>query len=177
MWAAGNQASPLLKTLDVPLDRQGRVIVQPDLSIPDHPEIFVIGDAACTIGKDEKPLPGIAPVAIQQGKYVSKIIKYQIPKEKRHPFKYFDKGSMATIGKAKAIAMVGKLQFTGLLAWLMWCFIHIVYLIGFRNRLTVMIEWILFYLTGQRGARLIYNSMENQSCKLMFLFKYLLNHG
>jgi NADH dehydrogenase len=160
IWAAGNQASPVLKTLDTPLDKQGRVIVEPDLSIPNHPEIFVIGDAACSIGKDQKPLPAVSPVAIQQGRYVAKIIKNQVPKEKRVPFKYHDKGSMATIGKAKAIAMIGKLQFTGLFAWFLWCFVHIVYLIGFRNRLTVMFEWILFYLTGQRGARLIYSSVE-----------------
>ncbi len=160
IWAAGNQASPLLKTLDVPLDRQGRAIVEADLSIPNHPEIFVIGDAACAMGKDQKPLPGVSPVAIQEGRYVSKIIKKQIPKAKRKPFKYRDKGSMATIGKAKAIAMIGKMKFTGHLAWLMWCFIHIVYLIGFRNRLTVMLEWVLFYLTGHRGARLIYSSVE-----------------
>ncbi len=159
IWAAGNQAAPLLKTLDVPLDRQGRVLVERDLSIPGNPEIFVIGDAACSMGKNGKPLPGIAPVAIQQGKYVSKILKK--PHKKRSPFRYFDKGSMATIGKGKAIAMVGKLQLTGIVAWLMWCFIHIVYLIGFRNRLTVMIEWFLFYLTGQRGARLIYSSVES----------------
>ncbi|MBS0615794.1 MAG: NAD(P)/FAD-dependent oxidoreductase [Verrucomicrobia bacterium] len=158
IWAAGNQAAPLLKTLEVPLDRQGRVIVEPDLSIPGHPEIFVIGDAACSMGKNGKPLPGIAPVAIQQGKYVAKLLKH--PYKKRSPFHYFDKGSMATIGKGKAIAMVGKLQMTGFLAWLMWCFIHIVYLIGFRNRLTVMMEWFLFYLSGQRGARLIYSSVD-----------------
>jgi len=162
IWAAGNQASPLLKTLDVPLDRAGRVLVEPDLSIPGSPEIFVIGDAACSMGKDGKPLPGIAPTAIQQGCYVAKIIKKRTVKEKRPPFKYFDKGSMATIGKFKAVAMVGKLQVAGLLAWSMWCFIHIVYLIGFRSRLAVMVEWILFYLTGQRGARLIYNSVETK---------------
>lgn len=161
IWAAGNQASPLLKTLDVPLDRQGRVVVEPDLSIPGNPEIFVIGDAACSIGKDGKPLPGIAPTAIQQGKYVAKILKKQIPKQERPPFKYFDKGSMATIGKAKAIATVGNFKFAGLFAWLMWCFIHIVYLIGFRSRLTVMLEWSFFYLTGQRGARLIYGSIDS----------------
>ena len=159
IWAAGNQAAPLLKTLDVPLDRQGRVLVEPDLSIPGNPEIFVIGDAACSMGENGKPLPGIAPVAIQQGKYVSKILKK--PHKQRSPFHYFDKGSMATIGRGKAIAMMGKLQVTGIVAWLMWCFIHIVYLIGFRNRLTVMLEWLLFYLTGQRGARLIYSSVES----------------
>lgn len=160
IWAAGNQASPLLKTLDVPLDRQGRVLVENDMSIPGCPDIFVIGDAACAMGENQKPLPGVSPVAIQEGRYVAKIIKNEIPKEKRIPFKYFDKGSMATIGKGKAIAMVGKFQFTGFTAWLMWCFIHIVYLIGFRNRLTVMLEWMLFYITGQRGARLIYSSIE-----------------
>jgi NADH dehydrogenase len=161
IWAAGNQASPLLKTLNVPLDRQGRVIVEKDLTIPGHPEIFVIGDAACTLGKDEKPLPGVGPVAIQQGKYIAHIIKKQLAPEKRPPFKYWDKGSMATVGKGKAIAMIGKLKMSGILAWFMWCFIHIAYLIGFRSRITVMIEWILFYLTGQRGARLIYSSVDS----------------
>ncbi|MFS8563535.1 MAG: FAD-dependent oxidoreductase [Rhabdochlamydiaceae bacterium] len=160
IWAAGNQASPLLKTLDVPLDKQGRVVVEPDLSIPGNPEIFVIGDGACAIGKDGKPLPGIAPTAIQQGKYVAKLLKKQTPKLKRKPFQYFDKGSMATIGKARAIATVGNFKFTGLFAWLMWCFIHIVYLIGFRSRLTVMLEWCFAYLTGQRGVRLIYGSVD-----------------
>ena len=140
IWAAGNQASPLLKTLGVPLDRQGRVIVEADLSVPGHPEVFVIGDAACAAGKEGKPLPGIAPTAIQEGKYVGNIIKKNIPKDRRAPFKYFDKGSMATIGKGKAIAVMGKLQMTGLLAWLAWGFIHILYLIGFRNRLGVVIE-------------------------------------
>jgi NADH dehydrogenase len=162
IWAAGNQASPLLKTLDVPLDGAGRVLVEPDLTIPGHPEIFVIGDAAATMGKDGKPVPGVAPVAIQEGKYVASIIKKQLPKEKRSPFVYFDKGSLATIGKGKAIAWVGKLQLSGILAWFMWCFVHIAYLIGFRNRLSVMIEWFIFYLTGQRGARLIYSSVEKQ---------------
>lgn len=162
IWAAGNQASPLLKTLNVPLDRQDRAIVEPDLSIPEHPEIFVIGDAAMSLGEDGKPLPGIAPTAIQQGKYVAKLIKKQIPKEQREPFHYFDKGYMATIGKAKAVAKVGKLQFSGFIAWAAWCFIHIVYLIGFRNRLAVMIEWFYSFLTGQRGIRLIYHSLEHE---------------
>lgn len=160
IWAAGNQASPLLKTLNVPLDRQGRVMVEKDLTIPGHPEIFVIGDAACTLGKEGKPLPGVGPVAIQQGRYIANIIKKQQAPEKRPPFKYWDKGSMATVGKGKAIAMIGKIKMSGIIAWFMWCFIHIAYLIGFRNRITVMIEWILFYLTGQRGARLIYSSVD-----------------
>jgi len=162
IWAAGNQASPLLKTLDVPLDRAGRVIVEPDLTIPGHPEIFVIGDAANAKGKDGKPLPGIAPTAIQQARYVASLLRQQPMKKKRKPFKYFDKGSMATIGTSKAIAVVGKLKLKGLLAWLAWCFIHIVYLIGFRNRFNVMLEWFYCFITGQRGVRLIYRSIEKE---------------
>jgi NADH dehydrogenase len=160
IWAAGNQASPLLKTLDVPLDRQGRAIVNADLSIPDHPEVFVIGDAAHAIGKDGKPLPGVAPTAIQQAKYVARIIRLNLPKEKRAPFQYRDKGSMATIGKSKAVAMIGKFQFTGFLAWSSWCFVHILYLIGFRNRLGVLIEWFWCFFSGQRGVRLIHRPIE-----------------
>lgn len=155
IWAAGNQASSLLQKLNVPLDRQGRVVVGPDLTIPDHPEIFVIGDAACVMSKEGKPLPAIAPAAIQEGKYVAKILKKLIPKDRRPPFEYFDKGSMATIGKAKAIAMIGKLQFTGITAWIMWAVIHIMYLIGFRNRLFVLLEWLAAICSGQRGVRLI----------------------
>ena len=162
IWAAGNQASPLLKTLDVPLDRQGRVIVEPDLSIPGSPEIFVIGDAASVTGKDGKPLPGVAPVAIQEGRYVASLLKQSLSKGERPPFVYFDKGSLATIGKGKAIAWVGNIQLYGVLAWLMWCFVHIAYLIGFRNRISVMFEWFIFYLTGQRGARLIYTSVDTR---------------
>lgn len=160
IWAAGNQASAVLKTLDVPLDRAGRAIVGPDLTVPGHPELFVIGDAAHALGKEGKPLPGIAPTAIQEAKYVAKIIHNKIPQEKRKPFKYFDKGSMATIGKWKAVLMVGKLQMAGFLAWLAWCFIHIVYLIGFRNRFGVMVEWFYCLVTGQRGVRLIHRSID-----------------
>lgn len=160
IWAAGNQVSPLLKSLDVPLDRAGRVIVEPDLSIPSHPEIFVIGDAASGKDKKGKPLPGIAPVAIQQGKYVAKLIEKQTPKEKRSPFRYLDKGSMATIGTSKAIATVGKFQFTGFIAWFAWCFIHILYLVSFRNRFGVLVEWVYCFITGQRGVRLVYHSID-----------------
>lgn len=155
IWAAGNEASPLLKTLGVPLDKQGRVIVQPDLSIKDHPEVFVIGDAAHTKGKDDQPLPGIAPVAIQQGKYVARTIATQLAPDKRLPFKYFDKGMMATIGRAKAIAKVGSLQFGGYPAWLAWGLIHIAYLVTFENRVLVMIQWFFWYLTGKRQQRII----------------------
>jgi NADH:ubiquinone reductase (H+-translocating) len=159
IWAAGNQASPLAKTLDMPLDRQGRILVGKDLSIPGYPEIFAIGDTASII---ETPLPGIAPVAIQQGKYVAKILKKELPLEKRPPFAYHDKGSMATIGKGKAIVQIGKIEFGGLLAWLAWGLIHIVYLAGFRNRLGVIIEWIVVFLTGQRGARLITKDIDSE---------------
>jgi len=165
VWAAGNQASPLLQTVGVPLDRQGRVLVGPDLTIPGSPEIFVIGDAACALGKDAKPLPGVAPVAIQEGRYVADLIQKGYPASKRPPFRYFDKGSLATIGKAKAVALIWKMQLSGLIAWLMWCFVHITYLIGFRNQLSVMLEWSFVLFTGQRGARLIYRSIESEICK------------
>ena len=162
LWAAGNQASPILTTLDVPLDRQGRVLVDADLSIPDHPEIFVIGDSACAMDKNGKPLPALAPVAVQQGKYVAHILRKRLPKSARPPFRYFDRGTMATVGKTKAIAMFGKLEFSGVLAWLAWCFIHILYLIGFRNRLVVLTQWLFSYFSGQRGARLINQSIEGE---------------
>ncbi len=160
IWAAGNQASSLLKTLDVPLDRQGRVIVEPDMSIPGEPNIFVIGDASQAKNKEGNLLPGIAPTAIQQGAYVAKIILKGHGKEKRPPFSYFDKGCMATIGKGEAVAMIGKLNFAGFLAWATWSFIHILYLIGFRNKAIVFLEWIVIYFTGERGVRLIYRSLE-----------------
>lgn len=162
IWAAGNQASPLLKTLDIPLDRQGRAIVEPDLSIPGHPEIFVIGDAACAMGKDKKPLPAIAPTAIQQGRYVGKLIRRSIPKEKRRPFKYFDKGSLATIGKNKAVGYFRGCHFKGVFAWLIWGFIHIFYLVSYRSQFAVMLDWVFHYMTGLRGARLIHKSIDDE---------------
>jgi NADH dehydrogenase len=163
VWAAGNQASPVLKTLDVPLDRQGRVIVDADLSIPDHPEIFVLGDAACaTDPKTGKPLPGLAPVAVQQGRYVANIIRRRLEKKDRPPFSYFDKGTMATIGKTKAIGMFGKIQFSGFIAWLGWSFVHILYLIGFRNRLVVLTQWLFSYFSSERGARLINRPIDEE---------------
>lgn len=162
IWAAGNQASPLLKTLDVPLDRNKRAYVNSDLSIPGYPHIFVIGDAACNLNPAGTPLPGIAPVAIQQGRYVAKLIKDKLPPDKRKPFVYFDKGMMATVGKAKAIAVLGKLKISGYFAWLAWCFIHIFYLISFSNRLLVMIQWAYLYITNQRRIRLITRPVTEQ---------------
>ena len=160
IWAAGNQASPLLKSLGIPLDRQGRALVESDLSLPGYPEIFCIGDAA-----NFNNLPGIAPVAIQQGKYVASLIAKQIPKDKRKPFKYFDKGNMATIGRAKAVAVLGKYTFSGFIAWLAWGFIHILYLINFRNRLIVMMQWGFWYITGKRNVRLITHSIDKKNIK------------
>jgi NADH dehydrogenase len=160
-WAAGNAASPLLKTLDVPLDRTGRVIVDDHLNPAGHPEIFVLGDAACALGKDGKPLPGVATAAIQEGRWVAKLISKGLVGKDAPPFQYFDKGSMATIGKYRAIAQVGRLHMSGFLAWAAWCFIHILYLIGFRNRLSVLINWFGLYLFGHRGARLIVQPVED----------------
>lgn len=155
IWAAGNQASPLLKSLEVELDRAGRVIVKNDCSIPNNPEIFVIGDAAHFENEEGKILPGVAQVTIQQGRFVAEIIKRDIPPENRPSFKYKDKGTMATIGKAKAVAEIKGFKLTGLFAWLTWSLVHIFFLIGFRNRLRVMIEWIWYYITKRHGTRLI----------------------
>lgn len=156
IWAAGNRASPLLESLDVPLDPSGRVKVRADLTIPDDPWLFVIGDAAHSAGKDGTPLPGLAPVAMQQGRYVAGLIKKHTPPEQRPPFVYADRGMLATIGRAKAVAESGPLRFSGLFAWLLWCVVHIFFLIGFRNRLRVMSEWTWYYLTFKPGARLMY---------------------
>lgn len=155
IWAAGNQAGALVKTLDVPLDKQGRVIVNSDLTIPGYTNVFVIGDVAHFDDEKCGVLPGVAQVAIQQGKYVGKVIQNKTPHEKRKPFKYFDKGMMATIGRSKAIAVVKNVKLSGFIAWLAWGLIHIAYLISFSNRLLVMIQWFYFYLAGTRTARLI----------------------
>lgn len=155
VWAAGNQASPILKSLNTELDRAGRAIVQDDLTIPNHDLIFVIGDAAHYKGENETPLPGVCQVAMQMGAFVGKILKDKIPKELRGKFKYNDKGSMATIGRAKAIAEVYGIKLTGFLAWLAWGLLHIFFLIGFRNRVRVMVEWVWQYVTFRRGIRLI----------------------
>lgn len=163
-WGAGNKVTTLLEYLDSPLDSMGRAIVQSDLSINNAPNVFVIGDAAhITYDNATKIVPGIAPAAIQSGKYVAAIIKNELSLRtnyiKRQPFEYMDKGSIATIGRAKAIAEIGKFQFSGIFAWLLWAVIHIVYLIEFRNRMSVMAEWTWYYLTFKPGARLIIRSI------------------
>jgi len=160
LWAAGVAASPLGRRLGVPVDRAGRVIVAPDLSIPDHPEIFVIGDLAAFRDDRGNMLPGVAPVAIQQGNWVAQTIARDLNHQPRLPFRYHDKGSLATIGRAAAVAQFGKLELSGFVAWLAWLFIHILFLIGFRNRMLVMINWAWAYLTYERGARLITGSNE-----------------
>lgn len=149
IWAAGNCASPLLKTLGCELDRQGRAIVDNDLSIAGYDHIFVIGDAANYTGKDGKPYPGLAPVAKQEGRLVAKIIQNQIPKDKRPNFSYHDKGSLATIGKGKAVGLIGPFKLSGFFAWFVWCFIHIMYLIDFRNRILVLMQWGFLYISGK----------------------------
>jgi NADH dehydrogenase len=161
LWAAGVAASGLGKALGVDTDKPGRVIVNPDLSVPGHPEVFVIGDLAnFKDQKTGKPLAGVAPVAIQQGQFVAKNIWRSVNGHSREDFHYWDKGTMATIGRAAAVADLGKLHFSGLIAWMMWLFVHLMYLVGFRNRLLVFIEWGWSYLTYQRSARLITGSNQ-----------------
>jgi NADH:quinone reductase (non-electrogenic) len=156
IWAAGNMASPLLTSLGVPQDRSGRIKVQGDLTIPGDPWIFVIGDAAHCAGVGGAPLPGIAPVAVQQGYYVANLIRGETPPDQRRPFVYADRGMLATIGRAQAVAQFGLLRLSGLSAWLLWCVVHIFLLIEFRSRVRVMSEWVWYYLTFKPGARIIY---------------------
>jgi NADH dehydrogenase len=155
LWAAGVRASPLSWGLDVPLDGAGRIFVEPDLSIPGDRRIFAIGDVATLISQTGKPLPGVAPVAIQQGRHVAENVERDLAGRSRRPFRYRDKGSLAVIGRAQAIADLGRVRISGFLAWLAWCFIHILFLVGFRNRALVLFEWAWAYFTYQRGARLI----------------------
>ncbi len=161
LWAAGVAASELGRALGVETDKPGRVIVNSDLSVPEHPDVFVIGDLAnFKDQKTGKPLPGVAPVAIQQGQFVAKNIWRSVKGQPREEFHYWDKGTMATIGRAAAVADLGKLHFSGFIAWMMWLFVHLMYLVGFRNRLLVLIEWGWSYLTYQRSARLITGSVQ-----------------
>ena len=155
LWAAGVAASPLGKKLGVPVDRAGRVLVNPDLSIAGHPEVFVIGDLATLKDDHGKLLPGVAPVAMQEGTATAKNIQRDLRHEPRQNFHYVDKGSLATIGRAAAVADFGKFHVSGFIAWLSWLFIHIFFLIGFRNRIIVLIQWAWSYFTYERGARLI----------------------
>ena len=160
IWAAGNEASPLIQKLDTDTDLQGRALVDEYCLIRDSNNIFVIGDASNFKNKNNKSLPGIAPVAIQQGRYLAKIIKSNTKNKETKPFKYTDKGMMATVGKFKAVGVVGNLEITGLIAWLFWSLIHLVYLIGYRSKIVVAIEWIYAYFFNKRGTRLIYRDID-----------------
>jgi NADH:ubiquinone reductase (H+-translocating) len=153
-WAAGNKASPLGKFLGAPLDTAGRVKVIDDLSVPGHPEIFAIGDLA-TFQQEGRLVPWVAPAAIQQGAFAAKSIIRDTRRQPRKKFHYFNKGDLATIGRSRAIADFGRVRFTGRLAWFLWLFVHIMYLVGFRNRIVVLIEWAYAYFTYQAGVRLI----------------------
>ena len=155
LWAAGVAASPLGKKLGAPVDRAGRVLVNPDLSIPGHPEVFVIGDLAALKDEKGKWLPGLAPVAMQEGRETAHNIVHELNGQPRRNFHYFDKGTLATIGRAAAVAQFGRVHISGFIAWISWLFVHILFLIGFRNRLLVMIQWAFSYFTYQRSARLI----------------------
>ncbi len=170
LWAAGVQASPLGKDAGLEVDRQGRVVVEADLSIKGHPNAFFAGDQACCMQAD-KPLPGVAPVATQQGRYLAKLIRREVKllaigqssnDQPRAPFKYVDKGSMATIGRSRAIVEVGSIKVTGFIAWMMWLLVHIYFLTGFRNRTLVVLQWGWSYLSFRRGARLIVNKQWRQ---------------
>lgn len=165
IWAAGNEASSLLKTLNVPLDRQGRVLVETDLRIKDFPCIFVVGDAAHYENEAGHPLPAVAPVAVQQGRYVARLLKkeHQSAKKNHGPFRYKDRGMMATIGKYDALVLSGPFTCTGFLAWLAWCFVHIFFLIGYRTKLFVFMQWGFYFFKGARNIRLIFNPLKLQT--------------
>jgi len=163
IWAAGNTASFVGKSLGVPVDRVGRVIVQDDLTIPGHPEVQVIGDLANFTGKDGKSLPGVSPVAMQQGRHAARNIMNMIEGRKPQRFWYFDKGSMATIGRNKAVADLRLLHLSGLPAWVAWAFVHILFLVGFRNRVVVLVQWAWAYFTFNKGARLITRNFQAET--------------
>ena len=162
IWAAGNTASPLLKTLGTPLDHAGRAIVEPDCTIPGHPEVFVLGDAAAFNHEARGTLPGICPVAIQMGGYAARAIEGDLAGRPRRAFTYWDRGQLAVIGRGQAVADIWKLHFSGFLAWLIWIFVHILFLIGFRNRILVLLQWAWSYATFSRGARLITDETRAQ---------------
>ena len=155
IWAAGNQAAPLLQTLQIPLDKQGRVIVRPELTLPGYDHIFVIGDASACVDQKERYLPAIAPVATQQGRYVGHVIEKMTKGVAHKPFRYWDKGMMAAVGRYDALVLSGPLKGSGFFAWIMWSFVHIYFLIGFRTKFIVFFQWVLYFFKGQRNIRLI----------------------
>jgi NADH:ubiquinone reductase (H+-translocating) len=163
IWAAGVAASPLARSLGVPLDRAGRVPVTSELTLPGHPEVFVIGDLATLSGPDGRPLPGVAPVAQQQAAHAARNIVRQIQRQPLRPFRYRNYGNMATIGRGSAIADFGRVHVSGFVGWLLWLFIHIMKLVGFRNRVLVLVQWAAAYLTYQRSVRLITGNVPPSS--------------
>jgi NADH:ubiquinone reductase (H+-translocating) len=163
IWAAGNTASFVGKTLGVPVDRVGRVLVNNDLSIPGHPEVFVIGDLANFSYQTGEPLPGVSPVAMQQGRHAAHNIQAILEGRPTQRFWYFDKGSMATIGRNKAVADLHFVHFSGLPAWMVWLFVHVLFLVGFRSRLAVLFQWAWAYLTFNKGARLITRNFQSET--------------
>ena len=163
IWAAGNAASFVGKTLGVPVDKAGRVIVNEDLSIPGHPEVQVIGDLANFTHQGGKPLPGVSPVAMQQGRHAARNILAIMDSRKPQRFRYWDKGSMATIGRNKAVADLNFIHLSGKPAWLVWLFVHIIFLVGFRNRIAVLMQWAWAYVTFNKGARLITRNFQAES--------------
>jgi NADH dehydrogenase len=162
IWAAGNNASIVGRSLGVPVDRVGRVIVNKDLTIPDHPEVQVIGDLANFSHQTGEPLPGVSPVAMQQGRHAARNILAMIDDRKPQRFWYFDKGSMATIGRNKAVADLKLIHLSGIPAWLAWLFVHVIFLVGFRNRLAVLFQWAWAYLSFNKGARLITRNFQSE---------------
>ena len=167
IWAAGVSATPLTKRLGVELDRGGRVKVNPDLSVPGHPEAFAVGDMALVLEPAGKPVPGVSPAAMQMARHVARIIENELAFSdavERPAFKYWDKGTMATIGRSAAVAKVGKFEFTGFVAWLAWLVIHLVFLVGFRNKIAVLFSWFYSYITYKRGARIIVDGSVQGSC-------------
>lgn len=166
IWAAGVRASPAARWLGIEPDRAGRVAVQPDLSIAGAPDVFVIGDTASVVGADGRPVPGVAPAAKQQGEYVARVIKARLAgRAGPGPFRYSDFGSLATVGRRAAVVQLGRFQLRGTLAWLFWCVAHIYFLVGFRNRIQVGLDWLWSYLTFERGARLI--TGEDQAARAL----------
>ena len=167
IWTAGVAPSPAGKWLNVGTDRAGRVRVQKDLTVPGHPEIFVVGDTA-SLDQDGKPLPGVAQVAIQQGRYAGRLIqRYVTSKTSPGPFRYFDKGNMAVVGKGFAVLQSGKLHVKGFLAWLAWAAVHLQFLAQSNLRVSVFLQWVWSYLTGQRGSRLIVNHHGSEGRRAM----------
>jgi NADH:ubiquinone reductase (H+-translocating) len=160
LWGAGVSASALGRALGAPLDRSGRVEVLPDLTVPGHPEVSVVGDLAAVRQPDGSAVPGLAPAALQEGRHAARNLLRALAGQARLPFRYRDKGTLATIGRAAAVADVHGLHFSGLLAWILWLFVHILFLVGFRNRVAVILQWAWSYLTFRRGARLITDTAE-----------------